>query len=170
NGWMDSAEPIADAVKLCHKLPIGIVDSTTIHTSAMRSYARKVAKTKLDLVIVDYLQLYRPPGKSYSRENEVSQVSRAMKLLAMECDVPVIVACQMNRAIEGRESEPRLSDLRESGSIEQDSDTVSFLWRDEKAQQLKFCLKKNRTGPTGNVGLEFTPYCQRFRELPSINE
>lgn len=165
NGWQDSAKKLAGSVQRCSRLPIGIVDSVSINSSQMRSYARKVAKTKLDLVIVDYLQLYKPPGKSFSRENEVGDVSTALKQLSAECDVPVLALAQMNRGIESRDSEPRMSDLRESGRIEQDADTVAFLWWDAKAEQLRYLLKKNRNGQKGGATVKFTAWNQRFMDL-----
>lgn len=165
NGWRDSAVALAASVQRCSGLPIGIVDSVSINSSQIRAYARKVAKTKLDLVIVDYLQLYKPPGKSYSRENEVGEVSQALKQLAQECEVPVLALAQMNRGIESRDSEPRLSDLRESGRIEQDADTVAFLWWDTKESQMHYLLKKNRNGRVGGNPVEFTPWNQRFSDF-----
>ena len=161
-GRSSAMQQIADSVGMCSKLPISIMDSASINSSQMRAYARKVAKTKLDLVIVDYLQLYKPPGKSYSRENEIGEVSTALKHLSQECEVPVLALAQMNRGIENRESEPRLSDLRESGRIEQDADTVAFLHWDTSEASLNYLLKKNRNGPVGAAECQFTPYNQRF--------
>ena len=161
-GRSSSMLKIASSVAACAKLPISIMDSASINSSQMRAYARKVAKTRLDLVIVDYLQLYKPPGKSYSRENEIGEVSTALKHLSQECEVPVLALAQMNRGIENRESEPRLSDLRESGRIEQDADTVAFLHWDSSESSLNYLLKKNRNGPVGACECQFTPYNQRF--------
>lgn len=165
NGWESLKVPIAKSVASCHSLNIHIVDSTSINIEQMRAYARRMAMAgRLDLVIIDYLQLYKSGAKAHSRENEVGQLSRSVKLLAMESNVPVLSLCQMNRGVESREGEPMLSDLRESGSIEQDSDTVGFLWWNPTDEQLVFCLKKNRRGQTGNVPVVFTKYNQRFSE------
>lgn len=160
NAWKDEAVAIAASTQRCIQLPIAIVDSTSINAQQMRAYARKAAKDGLALIVVDYLQLYRSGRKTRAREEEVSEVSKAMKQMAMECDVPVLVLAQMNRGIENREGEPKLSDLRESGSIEQDSDTVAFLW--QNSEELQYCIKKHRAGATGNALVNFTTYNQRF--------
>ena len=161
NAWQTEAGAIAASTQRCIQLPIAIVDSTSINAQQMRAYARKAAKDGLALIVVDYLQLYRSGRKTRAREEEVSEVSKAMKQMAMECDVPVLVLAQMNRGIENREGEPKLSDLRESGSIEQDSDTVAFLWQDGE-DGLQYCIKKHRAGTTGNAVVNFTTYNQRF--------
>ena len=160
NAWPKEATLIGASLQRCISLPITIVDSPSINSQQMKAYARKFAKDGVALIIVDYLQLYRSGKKTNGREEEVRHVSNAMKTMAMECDAPVFVLAQMNRGIEHREGEPKLSDLRESGSIEQDSDTVAFLWQGQ--EDLKYCIKKHRAGTTGNAVVNFTPYNQRF--------
>jgi len=165
NKWASDEKSLFVSLSKISKLPITIVDDPSINARQMRSYARKVARSGLALVVVDYLQLYRSGRKTRGREEEVSEVSKAMKQMAMECDVPVMVLAQMNRDIEKRESKPRLSDLRESGSIEQDSDTVSFLWQDSGGM-LSLCIEKNRNGGQGVAPVKFTKHNQIFEDLP----
>lgn len=160
NAWPTDAAKLADSVKRMSKLPISIVDDPSITATQMRAYARKMAKSGLDMVVIDYLQLYRSGRKTSGREDEVAEVSKAFKQMALECDVPVIVLSQMNRDIERSDREPKLSDLRESGSIEQDSDTVGFLQETEDC--LKLFVKKNRNGSQGTALIEFVKWCQKF--------
>lgn len=113
------------------KLHIDDTAGASVYEIAAR--AKKLKRDSgLDLLIVDYLQLLTPPEKSDNRVHEVAQMTRALKLLAMELEIPVVVMSQLSRQAEAREGAPRLSDLRESGSIEQDSDQVVFLWRDKE--------------------------------------
>jgi len=134
----------------------------------------------MDLLIIDYLQLMHAPGggKEGNRVEEVSRISRGLKQLAREMDIPVICLSQLNRGVEGRESaEPRLSDLRESGSIEQDADVVLFLWankqttdsHEESADGLTVNLKiaKHRNGPTGSMSLWFKRSVTKFFPVDS---
>ena len=167
NGWQQDQKALFVAMNRLKELPIYIVDDPSITAPQMRAYSRKVARKGLDLVIVDYLQLYRSGRKTRGREEEVSEVSKAMKQMAMECDVPVVVLSQMNRGIESRDSAPRLSDLRESGSIEQDSDTVAFLWNNSD-DVLMYCLEKNRNGGTGQAPVNFIKHNQVFEDLSGM--
>ena len=123
---------IIKATHACESAPIHIEDSADINIAQLRSQARRFAKeNNTKLFVVDYLQLVPPAYRSKDRVREVGEISQHLKKAALETGVPFIVLAQMNRSIEERNGEPRLSDLRESGSIEQDSDTVSFLHMDE---------------------------------------
>jgi replicative DNA helicase len=128
------------------------------------------------LLIVDYLQLMQGSGSSRGHENrvqEVSEISRGLKALARELNVPVLALAQLSRAVESRtEKKPQLSDLRESGSIEQDSDVVLFIYRDEvynpeteRKNIADIIVAKHRNGPIGQVSLYFMPSQTRFRDL-----
>ncbi len=159
------AATLANKLPELTKLPITIVDSPSINTKQIRAYCRKAARNGLDLVIIDYLQLYKSGTKTHTRETEVSAVSRDIKQLAMESDVPVIVLCQMNRAVESRkDGAPTLSDLRESGAIEQDSDTVSFLVAGDNNDDnnIQMHLLKNRNGPQAMARLSFEQWSGVF--------
>ena len=152
-----------------------IDDTPNITTMELRTKARRLqAESGLDLVIVDYLQLMQSSSQSKdsNRVQEVSEISRGLKGLARELQVPVIALSQLSRQAEMRESkEPRLSDLRESGSIEQDADLVMFLWRekergaddqDTEGEIIKLKLAKHRNGPTGEATLWFKKRQTRF--------
>jgi replicative DNA helicase len=122
------------------------------------------------MVIVDYLQLMRGRGDAETREREISEISRSLKALAKELRVPVIALSQLSRAVESRtERRPQLSDLRESGAIEQDADVVMFVYReelyrqtDENRNMAKLIVSKQRNGPTGDVDLVFLKEFTRF--------
>jgi replicative DNA helicase len=162
------------------RLKIFIDDTPGITAMALRSRARRVQqKHGLDMVVVDYLQLMSHP-KAESRQQEISQISRSLKELSRELNVPVIALSQLSRAVESRDDKrPQLSDLRESGSIEQDADVVLLLYRDEyynrdnpenKGQAELICAKQ-RNGPTGNVMLQFNGPIMRFENrAPSMAE
>jgi len=150
------------------KLPIRI-DEQSSTVAELRANTRKTKVTQgLDLVIVDYLQLMSGAGES--RVQEISSISRGLKLLAKELEVPIIALSQLSRAVEGRkEKEPQLSDLRESGSLEQDADTVLFIYRDEyykpgtdKQGIAKIIIAKQRNGPTGAVEVKYDKDTMRF--------
>ncbi len=147
--------------------PIFIDDSSTLNTIAIRAKARRMkAKHDIQLVIVDYLQLLEMgAGRPESRQQEITTISRSLKALAREFRVPVITVSQLSRAVEAREAHrPRMSDLRESGSIEQDADVVLLLYRDEyyhperdgSKGQAELIIAKQRNGPVGSVFLNFT--------------
>lgn len=121
---------------------------------------------QLDLVIVDYLQLMRVPGMK-ERHQEIGAISRSLKHLAKEFRVPVVALAQLNRECEAEKRRPRLSDLRESGEIEQDADVVAFLYREKDAEDksAEFIVAKQRNGPVGTVKLKFDPEWTRFEGL-----
>ena len=143
----------------------------------IRSIARRM-KTERDiqLIIIDYLQLVRAEGKRIaSKEQEVSEISRSLKLLAKELRIPIIALSQLSRAVEGRsknDRRPVLSDLRESGAIEQDADTVMFIYRDEvynedtdQKNKAEIIIAKQRSGPIGTVNLAWLPNYTQFANL-----
>jgi replicative DNA helicase len=148
---------------------------------SLRGRARRLkAKHGLDLVIVDYLQLLSFP-RSESRQQEISNISRSLKGLARELDIPVVALAQLSRQVENRDDKrPMLADLRESGSIEQDADVVMMLYRPEYYPQLRneeneglaeIIIAKQRNGPTGTVRLTFTTDTMRFEDrAPSTAE
>jgi replicative DNA helicase len=153
--------------------PIFIDDSSDISVLEMRAKARrlKTEHSALSLVVVDYLQLMRGRGSFERREQEISEISRSLKGLAKELKVPVIALSQLNRSVEQRENKrPNLSDLRESGAIEQDADVILFLYRDEvynkndrsKRGEAEVIIAKQRNGPTGIIPLTFLSNCTRF--------
>jgi len=171
---MDFAR-IAPAMNALSEAPIFIDDTPNISTMELRTKARRLqAEAGLDLVIVDYLQLMQATttSKDANRVQEVSEISRGLKALARELSVPVVALSQLSRQPEMRESkEPRLSDLRESGAIEQDADLVVFLWRekdrpgeeqDADGEVVNLKLAKHRNGPTGDLKLWFKKTQTRF--------
>lgn len=165
---------IVKATKEFYSLPIHIEDDPGLTINNMTSQIRRMSKERdLKLVVVDYLQLIGSGRMIDNRVNEVSWVSRELKKAFMKTGVPGLVLAQMNRSIEGREGKPRLSDLRESGSIEQDSDTVMFLHDDpenDKDDSTCLVLKKNRHGKTGNVYMEWIKPLGRFTPVENKNE
>ncbi|MEA4987399.1 MAG: replicative DNA helicase [Anaerovorax sp.] len=157
-----------------------IDDTPGITVMEMKNKCRRLKAEKgLDLVVIDYLQLMSYEGRSESRQQEVSVISRFLKLLAREMDCPVIVLSQLSRAPEQRtDHRPILSDLRESGSIEQDADIVMFLYRDEyynpdTTEKPNICevnIAKQRSGPTGSVELTWLGKYTRFVDKSHISE
>ena len=166
---------IAPAMNALSEAPVYIDDTPSISTMELRTKARRLqAEAGLDLVIVDYLQLMQAAttSRDANRVQEVSEISRGLKALARELNVPVIALSQLSRQPEMRESkEPRLSDLRESGAIEQDADLVLFLYRekdkppeeqDADGEVMNLKLAKHRNGPTGDIQLWFKKRQTRF--------
>ncbi|HEU0242271.1 MAG TPA: replicative DNA helicase [Candidatus Limnocylindrales bacterium] len=166
---------IAPAMNALSEAPVYIDDTPNITTMELRTKARRLqAESGLDLVVVDYLQLMQSSTttRDANRVQEVAEISRGLKALARELKVPVIALSQLSRQPEMRESkEPRLSDLRESGSIEQDADLVMFLWREKErgsddqvtdGEVVKLKLAKHRNGPTGEIDLWFKKAQTRF--------
>jgi len=158
------------------KAPIYVDDTGSITMMELRSKARRLKSREpgLGLIIVDYLQLMTSGGNQENRVQEVSQISRSLKTLARDLDVPIIALSQLSRAVESRQDKrPILSDLRESGSIEQDADVVAFIYRDEyytkeeSDQQgiAELIVAKHRNGPTDTVRLSFLKKYAKFADL-----
>jgi replicative DNA helicase len=158
------------------KAPIYVDDTGSITMMELRSKARrlKARQPELGLIVVDYLQLMTSGGTAENRVQEVSQISRNLKVLARDLDVPILALSQLSRAVEQRhDKRPILSDLRESGSIEQDADLVLFVYRDEyyngeeSDQQglAELILAKHRNGPTDSVKLSFLRRYAKFADL-----
>ena len=124
----------------------------------------------IQLVVVDYIQLMSSGGRNDNRQQEISEISRSLKGLARELNVPIIVLSQLNRAVESRtDHRPMLSDIRESGAIEQDADVIMFLYRDdyynpetEEKNVAEVIIAKQRNGPTGTIKLAWQPKYTRF--------
>ena len=170
---------LIDALGQIANAPLFIDDSSTLTIMEIRAKARRLkAEHGLGLLIVDYLQLMSGYGRSENRNQEISGISRGLKGLAKELQVPVIALSQLSRAPEqrtGRDHRPQLSDLRESGSLEQDADLVAFIYReevykpnDENAGLAELIISKQRNGPTGTVKLAFQKQYTRFQTLLDI--
>ena len=171
----------ADWVKLATALgplseaPIYVDDTPGISIMEIRAKCRKLKLEKnIGLVVIDYLQLIQGTGKrGASREQEISEISRSLKILAKELDIPVIALSQLSRAAEQRpDHRPMLSDLRESGAIEQDADIVMFLYRDdyynpdtEKKNVAEVIIAKHRGGSTGTVELAWISNYTKFANI-----
>ncbi|MFL5866623.1 MAG: replicative DNA helicase [Thermoleophilaceae bacterium] len=166
---------VLKAVEKLAKAPLYVDDSSDIGILEIRAKARRLhAKHELGLIIVDYLQLLRPEGRAdSSRVEQVGQMSRGLKILARELDIPVIAVSQLSRAVESRHPPiPMLSDLRESGQVEQDADLVLFVYRDEyynkesdRLGEADIIMAKHRNGPIGQLVLTFLPKYPRFANL-----
>ena len=163
---------VVQAGETLHEAPLHIVDAGNVNIVDIRAKARrmKTGRQGLSMIIVDYLQLMTSPNmrRPDNRQQEVAEISRSLKLLAKELSIPVVALSQLNRNPEARaDKRPQLSDLRESGAIEQDSDIVLFIHRDdldpEKKREAELILAKHRNGPTGNVRLHFEPSLTMFR-------
>jgi len=159
--------------------PIFIDDTAGLTALEMRAKSRRLkAERNLGLVIVDYLQLMRGRADSDTREQEISDISRSLKALAKELNVPVVALSQLNRRVEERgDKHPQLSDLRESGAIEQDADVIIFLYRDEvynksedKKGKAEIIIGKQRNGPTASFELAFLDKYTCFENLSSMSE
>ena len=180
SGELDSNDfkELARAMHTLSEAPIYIDDTPALSTLEMRSKCRRLKMEKgLGLVVVDYLQLMQGSGRTDSRQQEVSEMTRQLKIMARELDVPIAVLSQLSRASEKRlDRRPILSDLRESGSIEQDADVVLFVYR-EKAEQeegappmvedtskAEIIIAKQRNGPTGTIPMTWLGKYTRFME------
>ncbi len=181
----DELQRLATAAGHLNTAPIWIDDSATSNVLEMKAKSRrlKAEREGLGLVVVDYMQLMSGSQKTENRVQEVSQISRGLKALARELELPVIALSQLSRAPEQRtDRRPQLSDLRESGSIEQDADLVMFLYRpeyyhgpvDEDGNNLEgkteLIVSKQRNGPTGTVGLYFHKAYTRFDSISHVSE
>jgi len=174
----DQWQRIAGFVGRISEAPIFIDDTPALSTLELRAKARRLkAEHNIGLIIVDYLQLMQPP-KAESREREISMISRALKSLAKELEIPVIALSQLRRAVEERgDKRPFLSDLRESGSLEQDADVVIFVHRPEyygitvyedgtpTEGTAEIIISKQRNGPLGTIRLSFLKHSTKFAQL-----
>ncbi len=167
-------EDLIEGAGIVGKSQLIIDDTPGIGISELRSKCRKLKmEHDIKMVVIDYLQLMSGSGKTDSRQQEVSEISRALKALAREINVPVIALSQLSRAVEQRpDHRPMLSDLRESGAIEQDADVVMFLYRDdyyhkdtEKKGIAEVIIAKQRNGPIGTVELAWLPDYTKFANL-----
>jgi replicative DNA helicase len=157
------------------KSPIYVDDTGSITMMELRSKARRLKSKEpnLGLIVVDYLQLMTSGGSTESRVQEVSQISRQLKVLARDLEIPIIALSQLSRAVEQRhDKRPILSDLRESGSIEQDADIVAFVYRDDYYNEdsdqqglAELIVAKHRNGPTDAVKLSFLKRYAKFADL-----
>jgi replicative DNA helicase len=177
-GRLSTDEEFASLQKAMGELssaPIFIDDNSSSTVLTMRSIARKMKKEHgIDLIVIDYLQLIHPTKNYDSMVNQVTEISRGLKGLARELDVPVLALSQLSRAVEQRGGTPRLSDLRDSGSIEQDADVVMFIHREDRGTQTserpgiaEILIEKHRNGPTGKVELFFNDKLSSFEDLDS---
>lgn len=180
-GFIDDSEwnSVVRAFGRLSEAPIYIDDTASVTMMDVRSKARRLAAEHgLDLIIVDYLQLMTSGRRSDNRVQEISEISRGLKQLARELDVPVVALAQLSRAVESRQSHvPMLSDLRESGSIEQDADVVMFIYREEiydpdteRRGIADIIVAKHRNGPVGTVHLRFFDKTARFADLELYRE
>jgi len=184
SGYVDKVwMKLTGAASRISKAPLFLDDAANPTVLEIRSKARRFRadgkifgeREQLGLVIVDYLQLVRPHRDADTREQEVASVSRGLKALAKDLRMPVVALAQLRRSAEDRQDQiPRLSDLRESGAIEQDADVVAFLHRDrqeaqDEAQTIKLVVAKQRNGPIGEADLVFLKHYTRF-ENPATHE
>jgi len=171
-------EKINKAMGVLAEAPLYIDDSAMANVMEMRTKARRLqSEHDLGLIVIDYLQLMSGRAGSDNRVQEISEISRGLKGLARELNVPVIALSQLSRSVEQRTPKiPQLSDLRESGSIEQDADVVMFIYREdyyeketEKKNIAEVLIKKHRNGPTGDVELFFQPEQTLFRSIDRVH-
>jgi replicative DNA helicase len=176
----DDFPKIGHAMGVLSEAPLFIDDSPSANAMEMRAKARRLqSEHDLGLIVVDYLQLmesrYKREG---NRVQEISEISRSLKGLARELNIPVICCSQLSRAVEQRPDRiPQLADLRDSGSIEQDADVVMFIYREDYYKQdtdkkniAEIIIRKHRNGPTGNINLYFNPEQMRFTNLEKKRE
>ena len=173
---MEDWRRLTDAAGILSEAPIYIDDSASLSAMEIRAKARRLKMDKnIGLIIIDYLQLMQGRASAERRDLEISEISRALKSLAKELELPVMALSQLNRMLEQRtDKRPRLSDLRESGALEQDADVVAFIYRDEVYNKeednpsrgiAEILLSKQRNGPTGDIHLTFLNSYTRFENL-----
>ncbi len=167
----DDWSRIVQAAEMLHDAPLSIVDSGNVTIVDIRAKARRLSARRqgLGLIIVDYLQLMSHHRRVDNRQQEIAEISRSLKLLAKELEIPVIAVSQLNRDPERRQDKrPQLSDLRESGAIEQDADVVMFIHRDDSDPAKKgladLIVAKHRNGPTDSLPLTFLPHLTQFKD------
>ena len=168
---------LTSAVSMLSETNLYVDDTPALSPIEVRARARRVAREVggLDLIVIDYLQLMTLGSKVESRTVEVSEISRSLKALAKELEVPVIALSQLNRSLETRvDKRPVMSDLRESGSIEQDADMIAFIYRDEVYNEdspdkgkAEIIIRKQRNGPIGEFYLTFQGQFTRFDDYAS---
>ena len=169
NKFMESSSRLKD-------LPLYVDDSSMLSPMELRARARRIARQEpngLSLIVVDYLQLMQIPGSQENRVNQISEISRSLKMLAKELNIPVIGISQLNRAVDQRPNKkPIMSDLRDSGAIEQDADVILFIYRDEvynedseHGNKAEIIIGKQRNGPIGKVNLTFLKEFTRFEDF-----
>lgn len=176
NGQLDDVQMdrVVSADAALREAAIEVDDSASLSPLELRARARRVAsRGNLGLIVVDYIQLMRVPGTKENRTNEVAEISRSLKALAKELGVPVVALSQLNRSLEQRDNKrPRMSDLRESGSIEQDADLIVFIYRDDVYNSesahpgtAELIIGKHRQGALGTVRVAFQGQYARFVNL-----
>lgn len=172
----DDWPKLANAAGVLSELPIYVDDTPAITLLELRAKSRRLkSEADLGLIVIDYLQLMRSGSKNDSREQEISEISRSLKALAKELELPIIALSQLNRGVESRgnkDKRPQMSDLRESGAIEQDADTIWFVYRDEVYNKesedrgiAEIIIGKQRAGPTGTARVRFFNDFTRFDNL-----
>ena len=170
----DDFQRIGEAMGILSEAPIFIDDAGSANVMEMRTMARRLqAEHNVGLIIIDYLQLMEGRSGGDSRVNEISEISRALKQLARELNIPIIALSQLSRAVESRSPQiPKLSDLRESGSIEQDADIVMFLYREDREKPdtpnkniVEVHIAKHRNGPVGRISMYFNEGMTSFKSL-----
>ena len=174
----DDFQRIGQAMGVLSDAPIYIDDAGSANVMEMRTMARRLqSEHNVGLIIIDYLQLMEGRSGGDNRVNEISEISRALKQLARELNIPVIALSQLSRAVESRSPQiPKLSDLRESGSIEQDADVVMFLYREDREKPdtpnkniVEVHIAKHRNGPVGRFSLYFQENSTTFKSLERVH-
>ena len=176
SGKLDDSDwpRLTHAVSMLSESPIFIDDTPALSPNDLRARARRLKREhNLGLIVIDYLQLMQVAGSSDNRVNEISEISRSLKGLAKELNVPVVALSQLNRSLEQRPNKrPIMSDLRESGAIEQDADVIMFIYRDEVYNEdspdkgtAEIIIGKQRNGPIGSLRLAFIGQYTRFENL-----
>lgn len=166
---------LSSAVSILSEANLFIDDTPSLSPAELRARARRLARVKgqIGLVVIDYLQLMQVPGFKENRTTEITEISRSLKALAKELNVPVLALSQLNRGLEQRsDRRPQMSDLRESGAIEQDADIIIFIYRDEVYNEdskdkgiAEIIIAKHRNGPTGKVRLTFLGQYTKFENF-----
>jgi len=147
-----------------------IDDRGSVNSAQVRSKARKLARKGLDFIVLDYAQKMTPMDPRIPREQQVAEIAGSIKSLAMELNIPIILLSQLNRGADELNRKPRLSDIRESGALEQDADVVAMLWRkNDDPQETIISINKQRQGRCGDVEVCFEPKIQKFTQKPRLN-
>jgi replicative DNA helicase len=174
----DDFQRIGEAMGILSEAPIFIDDAGSANVMEIRTMARRLqAEQNVGVIIIDYLQLMEGRSGGDNRVSEISEISRSLKQLAKELDIPVIALSQLSRAVESRSPQiPKLSDLRESGSIEQDADVVLFLYREDREKPdtpnknvVEVHIAKHRNGPVGRISLYFNENLTTFKSLERVH-